>query len=221
MNRLLLARLSRQALVNSKSKMYSPISCTFLPSFSSSCVMRQFCSRPADMDSQTIPSTEAFVEEKEESSIAADDNAMRARLGDIVSIAYSFRNSDGDIVDQTEATNIDGDRFEVGSESSLKGLSKHALKMKEGESKSFRLVPAEAFGIADQALIYSLAWDQLPKGENFEVGDTIGVEDETLKQEKEGHVVRIVDEGIIVDCNHPLAGEPLDVKMKLLNIERA
>jgi|TARA_Y100000310_G_C20682109_1_gene816588 peptidylprolyl isomerase len=86
------------------------------------------------------------------------------------------------------------------------GLQEALKGMKEGELKNVRISPEKAYGIYIDNMIRNLSKENITNNEDIRVGDIITIVN------KEGektatHVKEINEKDIIVDLNHPLAGQ--------------
>ncbi|HSF67718.1 MAG TPA: FKBP-type peptidyl-prolyl cis-trans isomerase [Nitrospiraceae bacterium] len=94
----------------------------------------------------------------------------------------------------------------------VRALEQEIVGMKPGESKKVELSPEEGFGIYDDGKKMIVRTTLLPTG--AKKGDIIQNALGDLAT-----VVEVVDATAVLDHNHPLAGKPLVVQMKILKIE--
>ncbi len=88
----------------------------------------------------------------------------------------------------------------------------------EGDQKTLSLAAKEAFGDRDPEAVLSVARDEFPAdvapGDHFEAENNDG-----------GIVVlrvlEVDDEGVVLDANHPLAGQDLKLEVTLLEVRPA
>jgi FKBP-type peptidyl-prolyl cis-trans isomerase 2 len=91
-------------------------------------------------------------------------------------------------------------------------LEQEVVGMKPGDEKQVELSPAEGFGTHDEGKKMSVPKTLLPPG--VKEGDVV--------QNDLGHfatVAEISDRMAVLDYNHPLAGKPLVVQVKILKVE--
>jgi FKBP-type peptidyl-prolyl cis-trans isomerase 2 len=91
-------------------------------------------------------------------------------------------------------------------------LEQEVVGMKPGDEKQVELSPAEGFGTHDEGKKMSVPKTLLPPG--VREGDVV--------QNDLGHfatVAEISDRMAVLDYNHPLAGKPLVVQVKILKVE--
>lgn len=105
--------------------------------------------------------------------------------------------------------------FIVGEEEVIKGLESGVLGMHLGEVKNITIPSTLAYGSYDEELIYGVPI------EFFESNNVslpyIG--EEVMINDLEGLVINVTDEYVVVDTNHPLAGEELNMTIKVLSIK--
>jgi FKBP-type peptidyl-prolyl cis-trans isomerase 2 len=91
-------------------------------------------------------------------------------------------------------------------------LEQEVVGMKPGDEKQVELSPAEGFGTHDEGKKMSVPKTLLPPG--VKEGDVV--------QNELGHfatVAEVSDSMAVLDYNHPLAGKPLVVQVKILKVE--
>ena len=91
-------------------------------------------------------------------------------------------------------------------------LEQEVVGMKPGDEKQVELSPAEGFGTHDEGKKMSVPKTLLPPG--VKEGDVV--------QNDLGHfatVAEVSDSMAVLDYNHPLAGKPLVVQLKILKVE--
>lgn len=103
-------------------------------------------------------------------------------------------------------------QFVQGRHEILPAFEKQIAGMHEGEEKQFQLTPDEGFGPYDERRKQTVQKDLLPS--EVKPGDVVG--------DQEGHaatVLQVSPSGAVLDYNHPLAGKPLIVSLKVLKVE--
>ena len=139
---------------------------------------------------------------------------MAVKNGDKVKIEYEGTLDDGTVFDSTEKQG-EPLEFEVGAEQIIPGFEREVVGMEDGEEKEFKLDPSEAYGDRNPQLVQKLPKDQLPPeleaGTILVVGLPNGIEIPVK-------VVEVTDTEVTVDLNHPLAGENLNFKIKIVGI---
>jgi FKBP-type peptidyl-prolyl cis-trans isomerase 2 len=103
-------------------------------------------------------------------------------------------------------------QFVQGQHQMLPALEQVVTGMKTGDEKRVELSPEQGFGPYDANKKKTVSRTELP-GETKE-GDIL--EDRTGKP---ATVTQLSDSSAVIDYNHPLAGKPLSVKVKILRVE--
>ena len=99
----------------------------------------------------------------------------------------------------------------VGIENALEGQS-------AGYAVSLSIPPADAFGEHDESLITSIPKSQFPPG--VKVGGTLAGTDND-GNEHQFTVMKIKGDTVLLDGNHPLAGQTLKFDLKVLEVRAA
>lgn len=98
------------------------------------------------------------------------------------------------------------------------GIENALLGAQVGDVRELRLAAEEAFGQRDPERVFWLDREGLPQG--LEVGDELEAEDEG------GDVVSLTvleldEDGVLVDANHPLAGQTVRLEMEVTGVRPA
>ena len=144
-----------------------------------------------------------------------EEDAMTVMDGNRVSIEYTLTLPDKTQVD----TNVGKDplTYTQGGQEILLALQKAILGLKVGETKSVTLSPEEGYGPVDPNALQEVNKDLIPE-EARKVGTPLVVEDSSgLSQRLRVHEVK--EETVVLDFNHPLAGQTLIFDVKVLKIE--
>jgi FKBP-type peptidyl-prolyl cis-trans isomerase SlyD len=138
--------------------------------------------------------------------------------GKVVNLAYSLKNSDGDLLDRADSkepfTYLHGaSQIVPGLETALEGL-------KTGDKKQVTVQPEQGYGEVNQDLKLTVNRSQFPAGAEIQEG----MQFET--QTPDGHgliftVETIEGDKVTIDGNHPLAGETLHFDVEVLNVRDA
>jgi FKBP-type peptidyl-prolyl cis-trans isomerase SlyD len=146
-------------------------------------------------------------------------DALRVSDDMIVAIAYQLHLDDGELVD--EATPDEPFAY-IQGQSQLMPALEHALDgMSVGESRKVTVKPDEAFGDVDEGQVVELTWDDLPDDLELAEGDVLDVEDAESGETMAATVIRITDDGVVMDLNHPLAGETLHFSVQIMEVRSA
>ena len=137
----------------------------------------------------------------------------------VVLIEYTLTLDDGELYDSSAETGpleyLHGhDQIIAGLEAALEG-------MQVGEKKSVVVTPEFGYGEYDPEAVELVPHDTLPADMELELGMAVGLYDEENDQEIEAFVVEIGADGILLDMNHPLAGETLHFEVEVLGVRGA
>ena len=142
-----------------------------------------------------------------------------------VELRYRLLDAEGQLIEGTDEEPI---RYTHGRGSILPGLEE-ALEGKEaGSTLSVSLEPEQAFGAYNPEGLVSIPRTELPTEHVYEVGDwiTVGVDglegegdDEGEEDEMEMRVVEVREQEIVLDANHPLAGQSVTFEVEILSVE--
>jgi peptidylprolyl isomerase len=134
--------------------------------------------------------------------------------GKIVTVHYT-----GKLVDETTFDSSNGRepiKFQVGSGQIIPGFEKAIIGKKIGDKVTVNIKPEEAYGEVREDLIVSVPIEQMP-GE-VEVGQSLQAQSDN--GQAVNVIVKEVNEGnVIIDGNHPLAGQELEFTIDIVDIE--
>jgi len=140
---------------------------------------------------------------------------MKVEWGSLVWLDYDAFLDTGKQFDSSE---VNGSlRVRVGEWQALPGLGEKLLGLQEGDERLIRLAPSEAFGEWDLEAVLTMRESRLA-GE-------VPLEDGMLLQVETGtglsavcRVYRITEDRVALDFNHPLAGEPLTLFIRVRKV---
>ncbi len=138
-----------------------------------------------------------------------------ATHGDRVKVHYIVTLEDGTEVD----TSLGGPpvEFVIGDGEFLAGFEEALVGMKPGQTKATVVTPDKAYGPYQESLVLRLPRDRFPAHVNLEVGRNLEItaeNDVTIA----ATVIEISDSMVTLDANHPLAGKPLSVEIRLIEL---
>ena len=140
---------------------------------------------------------------------------QQVQSGDTVRVHYHGRLTDGTTFDSSEGR--DPLEFEVGSGMVIAGFDNGVIGMIIGDKRTVNIAVEEAYGPKNPEMVIEFPRDQVPEGMPLEKGMRLNLNN------SEGQVVPVVitdvlDETILLDANHPLAGEDLVFDIELVEI---
>ncbi len=140
--------------------------------------------------------------------------SQRIEMGCRVSLRYRLLRNDGYLVDESGDEPFD---LTVGDGALHPNLERAIEGLVAGERVRLLLGPEEAFGLSDPANIYRVPRSDFPAdqplapGYIFEFAAPNGME-------LLGQVVELVEDEVVVDFNHPLAGQPAVFEVEVLTV---
>ena len=139
---------------------------------------------------------------------------MTVSKGKVISLGYTLKLEDNQVLD----TNVGKDplTYTQGANQIIPGVETAVEGMTVGQTKQVIVAPADGYGERDPN-----AFQEVPK-ENVPGDIKVGVQ--LHGKDADGRVVRpvvaeIKDSTVLLDFNHPLAGETLLFDVKVVNIE--
>lgn len=143
---------------------------------------------------------------------------MAIKEGDKVSLDYEGRLDSGELFD----TSKHGDHshpleFTVGAGEVIVGFEEAVKGMEKGEEKEFSLSPEKAYGERREDMLKEVPKEALPKDQEAKVGMTL-ILSSPEGQQVPAKIAEVKENSIILDLNHPLAGQNLNFKIKILDV---
>ncbi len=147
-----------------------------------------------------------------EAATESQEDAKLIEEGSSVSIEYTLKLDDGTKVD----TNVGGDPLEYtqGQGQIIPGLEREMVGLKEGDTKSVKVAPKDGYGEVDPEHRREVEVQQVPE-QARQVGAMLSAEGHNMPIRV--HEVR--DDKIVLDFNHPLAGQTLNFDIKVLSVK--
>ena len=141
---------------------------------------------------------------------------MAVKQGDQVKVHYIGTLNDGNEFDNSYKRG-DTLEFTAGSGQMIKGFDDAVMGMEIGDKKTVNIPSSDAYGEHDPNGLVAVSKENFP--ENFEVtpGEMIQGRSES-GQPMNALVVEINENDVILDLNHPLAGQDLNFEIELVEI---
>lgn len=140
-----------------------------------------------------------------------------AKSGDIVSVHYTGKLTDGSIFDSSAGR--EPLEFEAGSGMVIPGFDNGVIGMQVGEKKTVHIPVDEAYGPSNPDMIFTVNRLEIPENIPLEVGGTLNMHN---GQQVIPVVVKSVSATQVeLDANHSLAGKDLIFDIELVGIESA
>jgi FKBP-type peptidyl-prolyl cis-trans isomerase 2 len=141
---------------------------------------------------------------------------QEARDGDKVKVHYHGRLRSGETFDSSEGR--DPLEFTVGAGQMIKGFDEGVKGMQVGDKKTVEIGADEAYGQRETENIIEFPKDQFPPGMNPEVGMQLMLSDNQGRQFPVV-VAEVKEESVVLDANHPLAGQDLIFDIEMMDIQ--
>ena len=142
----------------------------------------------------------------------------KIKTGDKVKVHYVGRLMDGTEFDNSRNNKGgEGVDFTIGDGKLLKGFNEALLEMEVGQIKKITLKPEEAYGDVLVEAVQEIQNTEFPP--EFELVEGEMVEGLTESgQPIRAKIKEIKTDSVILDMNHPLAGEELGFEIELMDV---
>ena len=137
--------------------------------------------------------------------------------GSVVSLEYTLRLDNDEVIDSTEGKAPL--TYTHGAQEIITGLEKGVEGMSVGERKQVTVSPREGYGEVHPEGRFEVAKDRIP-AEALQVGATLQGEGPDGKPVYP-HIAEIRDTTVLLDLNHPLAGQTLHFDVHVVEIKAA
>lgn len=138
-----------------------------------------------------------------------------AKKDNVVKVHYTGKLDNGQVFDTSK--DREPLEFKIGEGKLIPGFENGVIGMKLQESKTIKIPYAEAYGKIKPELMIEVKKQQLPDNLTPEIGMEL-VSRSQDGQEQIVKVAEIKDESVVIDANHPLAGEDLTFEIELVDI---
>ncbi|PZF71675.1 FKBP-type peptidyl-prolyl cis-trans isomerase [Taibaiella soli] len=140
---------------------------------------------------------------------------QQVKKGDTVRVHYHGKLNDGSTFDSSDGRAPL--EFVVGNGQVIKGFDDAVMSMAVGEKKTVTIPVHEAYGERSDENMVRYPITEFPADIKPEVGMELHMSDD------QGHVFPVIvaevtDDSVLLDANHPLAGEPLTFEIELVEI---
>jgi FKBP-type peptidyl-prolyl cis-trans isomerase SlyD len=110
--------------------------------------------------------------------------------------------------------------FLFGAGQMLPKFEENLSNLSTGEGYDFKLSAEDAYGQYDEEAVATLPKEMFNGQEMPEIGSILPLQDNHGNR-FQGQVVSIAEDGVIVDLNHPMAGQELHFKGNIVNVRPA
>ncbi|HUH27381.1 peptidylprolyl isomerase [Gelidibacter sp.] len=140
----------------------------------------------------------------------------QVKENDTVKVHYTGKLTNGQVFDSS----LEREPLEitVGEGKLIPGFENALINMKVNEKKTVEIIKEEAYGDIQKELFHQVTKDQLPQDIQPEVG--MGLASKAPDgTEHQFRVVEVKEDHIVVDGNHPLAGQDLVFDLEVVEIK--
>jgi FKBP-type peptidyl-prolyl cis-trans isomerase SlyD len=136
----------------------------------------------------------------------------------VVTVDYTLTLDNGEIADSTS----DGMplRFLAGSGELLPAFEDALMGMAAGDELELTLSPEEGYGEYDEEAFEEVGIENFPSREGLEPGMAIEIR-ESDGETYPAYISEVRDSAVVLDYNHPLAGETLHFHIAVLDVRPA
>jgi len=140
---------------------------------------------------------------------------QKVENGLFVSVHYKGTLQDGKVFDSSEGRSPL--EVQMGAGHLIPGLEKALMGMSLNDKKVLTIEPEEAYGHVDKSLTHSFARSEVPSDLNPEVGQIVALTSPE-GQQVPAQIIEVDDEKLVLDLNHPLAGQTLTFDIEVVGI---
>lgn len=133
----------------------------------------------------------------------------------VVSMNYTLTDNSGKVLD---ASNGEPMEYLQGHQNIIPGLEVALEGLKPGDRKQVTVQPTEAYGQHNPELIFALPLDQFG-GQAPQTGMLVQLQ--SPEGEMMATIVKIENNQVTLDANHPLAGQVLNFDVEILEVRSA
>jgi FKBP-type peptidyl-prolyl cis-trans isomerase SlyD len=148
------------------------------------------------------------------------DNELRIEDGMVVSLDYTLRADDaqGEVLDSSEGS--EPLQYMHGYGQVIPGLERELYGLTVGDARTVTVAPEDGYGVEDPDAFTEVPRDAFPSDVEPEPGMPIGIRDDQ-GQVFEAYVAEVRPDSVLLDFNHPLAGQTLHFDVKVVDLRPA
>ena len=141
---------------------------------------------------------------------------MALNKGDIVKIEYEGTLDNGEVFDSSK--NHDKPlEFTIGENQVIPGFEQAVMGLEKGEEKDVKINSSEAYGNRHEELVKKIPKTALPQSMQLQAGMVLGLASPDGRQIP-AKISAVGENDVDIDLNHPLAGQNLNFKIKLIEV---
>jgi len=140
----------------------------------------------------------------------------KVKSDDTVQVHYTGKLKDGQVFDSTEGR--EPLKVILGQGGLIPGFENGLIDMSINETKTITILKEDAYGEVRQELFQSIPKQEIPESITPEVGMGLVARGED-GSETQLRIAEVQEDHIVVDANHPLAGQDLIFELQVVEIE--
>ena len=140
----------------------------------------------------------------------------KLKTGDKVKVHYVGTIKEGEVFDSSRDRNQPLE-FTIDDGRLLKGFNDAVKELEVGDTKSISLTTEEAYGQYNDKAVITVPKSEFPEDMKYELNGFVHGQDNQGRP-IQGQVIKIDEESLNLDMNHPLAGEDLDFEIELVEL---
>lgn len=137
----------------------------------------------------------------------------------VVSLDYTLRLDDDQIIDTSQGR--EPLEFIQGQGHIIPGLERELYGMGVGDHKQVTVSAAEGYGERDEERMQLVSRDAFGPGTEIQTGMGVQMQDPQSGHVYQGTITEISDDNVLIDFNHPLAGETLHFDVTIAGLRPA
>ena len=141
----------------------------------------------------------------------------KAQVGDTVTIHVTGKLKDGTVCFTTE--NNSPFQFKIGGGKYISGLENAVIGMQPGDRKTTIIHPLQAFGDHSDRYVFTIEKGCIPHHITPKVGMELDMGKAENVHKTRVKITEVTASSVTIDTNHPLAGKPIVLDVKLLEIK--
>jgi FKBP-type peptidyl-prolyl cis-trans isomerase SlyD len=147
---------------------------------------------------------------------------MKIESQHVVSLTYDLyvNQEDGTESLVESATQEQPLTFLYGAGQMLPKFEEHLSTLSTSDNFDFKLSAEDAYGEYNDEAVANLPKDMFEGADMPEIGSVLPLQDNQGNR-FQGQVVSVVEDSVIVDLNHPMAGQELHFKGEIINVRPA
>ena len=147
---------------------------------------------------------------------------MKIEQQHVVSLTYDlYVNNEQGAEELVESATLEQPlTFLFGAGQMLPKFEENLSELSTGDAYDFRLTAEDAYGEHDEEAVANLPKEMFAGQDMPEIGSVLPLQDNE-GHHFQGQVVSIAEDGVLVDLNHPMAGQALHFKGNIINVRPA